>query len=214
MTADRLSRLVTQLSLWARHPARAGWSGLFSLTRNWPSMLGIAVRRLALPRLFAACGDGLTVGPGALIVGFERIRIGGGVDAMSMLRLDAVGDGTLTIGDQCSFNNNVQISCGPRGSIVLGDAVLIGANVLLRNGNHRWRDPTRRIRDQGHDCADIIIEDDVWIGSNVVVLGGVHIRTGSVISSGSVVRRGVYGPRELYAGSPAVRVATRELTSS
>jgi virginiamycin A acetyltransferase len=177
-------------------------------------MVGIAVRRLALPRLLAAGGAGLTVGAGALVVGFERIRIGTRVNAMSKLRLDAAGSGTITIGDECSLNDNVQISCGPCGAITLGEAALLGANVVLRNCNHRWRDPTRRIRDQGHDCADISIEDDVWIGANVVVLGGAHIREGSVIAAGSVVRRGVYGPRELYAGNPAVRVATRELQTS
>lgn len=197
-----------------RQPRRALWLGLFSLSRNWPSMAGIAVRRLALPRLLAAGGAGLTVGAGALVVGFERIRIGARVNAMSMLRLEAAGSGTIAIGDECSINHNVQISCGPHGAITLGDAVLLGANVVLRNCNHRWRDPTRRIRDQGHDCGDISIEDDVWIGANVAVLGGAHIRAGSVIAAGSVVRRGVYGPRELYAGNPAMRVVARELETS
>lgn len=133
---------------------------------------------------------------------------------MAKVRMDAVGEGTIDIGDECSINDNVQIGSGPRGSIILGDAVLLGANVVLRNCNHNWRDPTRRIRDQGHDCSDIVIEDDVWIGANVVVLGGAHIRRGTVIAAGSVVRRGVYGPGELYAGNPAARVAARELTPS
>jgi acetyltransferase-like isoleucine patch superfamily enzyme len=56
----------------------------------------------------------------------------------------------------------------------------------------------------------VTIEDDVWIGSNVVVLKGVTIGRGAVIGAGSVVTHDV-PPLVLVAGNPA-RVV-RELSA-
>lgn len=49
---------------------------------------------------------------------------------------------------------------------------------------------------------DIIIDDDVWIGINAIILGGVHIGTGSVIGAGSVVTKDV-PPYAIVGGNPA-----------
>lgn len=50
--------------------------------------------------------------------------------------------------------------------------------------------------------APIIIEDDVWIGANATVIGGVTIGAGSIIGAGSVVVRDI--PRGVIAvGNPA-----------
>ena len=35
--------------------------------------------------------------------------------------------------------------------------------------------------------ADVVIEEDVWIGANVTILKGVHIGRGTIIAAGSVV---------------------------
>jgi virginiamycin A acetyltransferase len=198
------------LTTLLRHPGRALRLVLYLLTRGSASVIGIRVRRAVLPGLVADCGPGLTLGPDSVIWGFENIRIGRRVSFMAGLRLYATGETSVEIGDEASINDNVQISAGPRGRIALGNGVLVGPNVVLRNCNHAWKDPSQRIRDQGHDCADIIIEDDVWIAANVVVLGGAHIKRGCVIAAGSVVRPGKYGPMSVYAGDPAVQVATRD----
>ncbi len=49
---------------------------------------------------------------------------------------------------------------------------------------------------------DVIVEEDVWIGSNVTLLGGTHIGRGSNIGSGSVVR-GNIPPYAVVIGNPA-----------
>ena len=46
------------------------------------------------------------------------------------------------------------------------------------------------------------IGNDVWIGANCMIRGGVHIADGAVIGMGSVVTRDV-GPYEIWAGNPA-----------
>lgn len=50
--------------------------------------------------------------------------------------------------------------------------------------------------------ADVIIEEDVWIGANVTIMPGVTIGRGSVIGAGSIVTRNV-PPYALAVGLPA-----------
>ena len=54
----------------------------------------------------------------------------------------------------------------------------------------------------------IIIEDDVWIGANVVVLDGAILRRGSVVGAGSVVREEL-PPYSINVGSPTRVVGFR-----
>lgn len=46
------------------------------------------------------------------------------------------------------------------------------------------------------------VGNDVWIGCNVTVIGGVKIGNGAVIGAGAVVTRNV-PPYEIWAGVPA-----------
>lgn len=57
----------------------------------------------------------------------------------------------------------------------------------------------------------IVVEDDVWIGTNVTILPGVTIGKCSVIGAGSVITKNVE-PYTIYAGIPAKKI--RDLKSS
>ena len=48
----------------------------------------------------------------------------------------------------------------------------------------------------------IVIEDDVWIGARVTVLGGVTIGRGAIVAAGAVVTKNV-APYSIVAGVPA-----------
>ena len=63
-------------------------------------------------------------------------------------------------------------------------------------------DPENRIKTIGVSKA-IKIEDNVWIGANCIILPGVKIGAGSVISAGSVVPKDV-PMRTLAGGNPAI----------
>lgn len=54
----------------------------------------------------------------------------------------------------------------------------------------------------------ITIENDVWIGTGVVILSGVTIHNGAVIGAGSVVTKDVE-PYGIYAGNPARKIGSR-----
>lgn len=50
--------------------------------------------------------------------------------------------------------------------------------------------------------ADVIINEDVWIGTNVTILAGVTIGRGAIIAAGSLVTKSV-PPYALMVGAPA-----------
>lgn len=99
--------------------------------------------------------------------------------------------GKIVVGNNTSFNRNVHINASVCGEIIIGDLCLIGPNVVMRTADHRFDDITIPIRQQGHYCQNIIIEDDVWIGANVVIVGGVTIGKGAVIGAGAVVTKNI-----------------------
>ena len=54
----------------------------------------------------------------------------------------------------------------------------------------------------------ITIQDGVWIGSNVIILGGITVGTGAVIGAGSVVTKDV-AAYSIVAGNPAREIKKR-----
>ncbi|MEE1800556.1 sugar O-acetyltransferase [Streptomyces sp. JV176] len=101
------------------------------------------------------------------------------------------------IGDD--FFGNVNLAFVDDVEIRIGDGVMIAPNVTLTTTGHPVH-PARRA-DFGRFSEPIVIEDKVWIGSNVVVLPGVRIGYGSVIGAGSVVSRDI-PPMVVAVGTP------------
>jgi virginiamycin A acetyltransferase len=56
--------------------------------------------------------------------------------------------------------------------------------------------------------APVVIEDDVWLGTNAIVLPGVTVRRGAVVGAGAVVTRDVQ-PYAIALGVPAREVRKR-----
>lgn len=54
----------------------------------------------------------------------------------------------------------------------------------------------------------IIIEDDVWIGTDVIIMSGVKIGKGSVVAAGSIVTKNVE-PYSIVGGNPAKLIKKR-----
>ena len=59
-------------------------------------------------------------------------------------------------------------------------------------------------------CGDIIIGNDVWIGTNVVVLRNVHVGDGAVLAAGAVVNKDV-PPYAIVGGVPARIIRYRNM---
>jgi acetyltransferase-like isoleucine patch superfamily enzyme len=120
------------------------------------------------------------------------------------------GGGPVSLGDKCTINQDTCLQTGqggridigqgthiqPRcqfsayiGSISIGEGVSVAPNCAFYPYNHR-AEIGQPIRGQGLESrGNIEIEDDVWIGTGVIVLAGVRIGEGSVVAAGSVVTR-------------------------
>lgn len=71
----------------------------------------------------------------------------------------------------------------------IGAGAFIAPGVCLACSGHSL-DPAQRSEGIS-TSAPITLEDDVWIGANAVICGGVTIGKGSVIGAGSVVTRDI-----------------------
>jgi len=169
-----------------RTPVRSGYWWLRRELREWflagvravPGRIGQSLRRAVYRRMLAACGDGCVFLEHVVFTCPQRIRVG----------------------SRAAISRGVQFQGA--GGIDVGDDVLMGPGVKVWSINHQFDDPRRTIAAQGFTEAPVVIEDDVWLGANVVVLPGSRIGRGSVVAAGSVVR-GTVPPMVLAAGSPA-----------
>ncbi len=140
------------------------------------------------------------------INGGRNIKIGNNFSSMGYTYLYA-NDGKINIGNNLSLNTNVQIGSSG-GEIHIGNNVLIGPNVVIRAADHGIA-KGKLINQQKHIGGVIIIEDDVWIGSNCVILKNVHLGKGCVIAAGSVVTKEVPA-NAIFGGVPAKFIKERK----
>lgn len=95
----------------------------------------------------------------------------------------------LTIGSYCSIGENVQF-------LVCID----------HPTDHVSTFPFKEmiLQESCEACSkgDIVIDDDVWIGTNATILSGVHIGRGAVVGAGAVVTKDI-PPYAVAAGVPA-----------
>jgi galactoside O-acetyltransferase len=161
---------------------------------------GIVSRRLR------RCGRGLRLRISTVIYGPENIVIGNDLHSHGHLYLCAHEGGFLQIGDDCSINTNVRIDAAA-GRIVIGNGVMIAPNVVLRAASHGMR-REQPMRFQKSTGGTIVVEDDVWIGSNSVITSDVTVARGTVVGAGSVVTRSTE-PYSTVGGVPARKIGER-----
>jgi acetyltransferase-like isoleucine patch superfamily enzyme len=106
----------------------------------------------------------------------------------------------LTIGNQVDLAKDVLITTP--GGVVIGDRALIGYGTKILSSNHTIPNQRGKIFNSGHTHAPINIKNDVWIGSNCVILAGVTIGEGAVVAAGSIVTKDV-APFTIVGGVPA-----------
>ncbi|MCI8951043.1 MAG: acyltransferase [Lachnospiraceae bacterium] len=95
----------------------------------------------------------------------------------------------LTMGEHSSIGPYGYVGCS--GKITIGKNVMFGPKCSLFAENHNFSDTEASIKGQGVNQKGIVIEDDCWIGSNVIILDGVTIGRGSVIGAGTLITKDV-----------------------
>ena len=108
-----------------------------------------------------------------------------------------------------SYVNGGHLRASKNNKIFIGDNCLISYNVNIRTDMHNYINKNVCINQQGHRYADIVIEDDVWIGFGAQIMPGCTIKKGCVIGAGAIVTKSTeeYG---VYVGVPAKLIKYRE----
>lgn len=137
---------------------------------------------------FRKCGKNVFFDPGSLIK-YENVEIGNDV---------FIGPGA-----------NLAAS---NSKIIFGNKIMLGPNVTIISGNHNTSLIGEYMYDvkekRLEDDQDIVIEDDIWIGSRAIILKGVHLCRGCIVAAGSVVTHNA-PPYTVIAGIPAKVISLR-----
>ena len=172
---------------------RPGWLALVYF--EWcawlapvPGAGGLLLRKLFWPRLFAACGRGVVFGANVVLRQPGRIRLGEHVGVNARTIIQSTSGCPVDIGRDC----------------IIGQSCLI-----IGGGSYDLSDPDALIREQPiRRDGGVTLEENVWLGGKVSVLGGVRVGRGSVVAAGAVVSRSL--PADSVAmGVPAAVVRSR-----
>jgi len=139
-----------------------------------------------------------------LLAGWRSNRVG----LAGRVILHTLGNGRIAIGDGTG-GSSVTISA--RSEISIGQNVCLGGNVrVLDHDYHALDAMERRLPMKKQEAkirsAPIRLGDDVFVGTNAIILKGVTIGDRSIVAAGAVVFRGDYPPDSIIAGNPAVVV--------
>lgn len=175
-----------------------------------PGNCGDRLRYLLYRKYFKECGRDIHIPPGCFFRGLKNIILKNDILFGPWCQIYASGNNEeqIIIGEGVCFNSNVMVNAELGGKIKIGNKVLIGPNVVLRASNHSFSRRDRPICEQGHAAGVIVIEDDVWIGSNVTILPNVTIGRGAVVGAGAVVNKSIEA-YSIVGGVPAKQIGTR-----
>lgn len=126
-----------------------------------------------------------------------------GVNHPVVLRTLAPG-ATLIIGDDVGISGG-SICVAQR--VTIGASTMLGANVTIADTDFHSLAPANRRYNkdpQSIQTAEVVIEENVFIGTNSIILKGVRIGRNSVIGAGSVVTKDV--PANVVAAGNPCRV--------
>ena len=165
--------------------------------RHGAPLLGY-LKGLLLRRHFTSCGL-LAIEKGWPLPQIKNV--GGELRAENILlypgsRLSAEQGGKLTIGKGTYLNRGAEVIAWER--VEIGRDCMIGWDALIMDTD------LHPVGDRPLRNAPVVLHDNVWIGCRAIVLKGVTIGEGSIVSAGSIVTKDV--PAYTVVGGQPARV--------
>ena len=112
----------------------------------------------------------------------------------------------IELGDYTRINHHTVLS--GHGHLKIGKYVMVGNNCNILTSLHGFQDVSIPMMHQGITYGPVTIEDDVWIGANVVIMPDVIIGKGAIIGANAVVTEDV-PPYAIVGGVPAKLIRYR-----
>lgn len=119
----------------------------------------------------------------------KNLKFGSNVTFRKYFTLCIEGNAKVEIGDRCFFNNGCSLNV--LDGLTIGNDCIFGENVKLYDHNHKFRDVSKPVKDQGYSTGKIVIGSNCWIGSNVTVLKGVKIGSRCVVGAGCLIYKDI-----------------------
>lgn len=149
-----------------------------ALIRWLPGIEGLMLRGVFYRSLFHSSGKNLLIYPSVYIIFSHR----------------------MTVGRRVAINVGTYIDAG--GGLEIGDHVMIGPNCIISTREHSIEPTGIPMCYQPVRYRNIEIGNDIWIGGNATIRGGVKLGEGCVVAAGAVVISDV-PPNAIVGGVPA-----------
>ena len=131
-----------------------------------PYSLGAkSVRKFCAKLCFDKCGKNVNIEHGAFFASGRGVEIGD--------------------------NSGIGLNCRISGPLRLGNDVMMAPNVTVVTQNHEVSDLTVPMRLQTAPKRKVVVGNDVWIGTNAVIMPGVTVGNGVIIGAGAVVTKDI-----------------------
>jgi len=106
-------------------------------------------------------------------------------------------------------NSSIGINAYVPGDIKIGKDVMMGPNCYIFNINHGFERTDIPMIEQGKtERKQTIIEDDVWIGRNVIFTLGRTVKKGTIIAAGTVLCKD-FPEFSICGGNPSKLIKSR-----
>jgi acetyltransferase-like isoleucine patch superfamily enzyme len=150
----------------------------------------LTIRNFIMSQLFHA-GKGLSLGNSCFFL---------------CPHFEEVNQHLLIFGENVSLNRNVEIDYS--GGVIIGNNVWISQNVLIETHEHVISKAPKSLwiikRSQ------LVIEDEAWIGANVIILASANrVGKGAIVAAGAVVVKDV-PDMAIVGGVPAKNIGMRD----
>lgn len=154
------------------------------LIRSHDNYIATFIRFLCLKNCAKKCGDNVAIFSNVYLYNIHNLEIGDNVSIHPLCYINASG------------------------GLFIGDDVSIAHNSTIMTEEHIFTDIEKNIKDQGCELKNTTIENNVWIGSGVRILGGSHIESGCIVAAGAVVKDRVK-KNSIVGGVPAKLIRER-----
>lgn len=109
--------------------------------------------------------------------------------------LNVSENGKIILENNVFVNDDCKLNC--KSEIRIGEGTMLGQNVLIYDHDHNYKAGAIE-KISTFVTKEIEIGKNVWIGSGVIILKGVHIGDNAVIAAGTVVTHDVEANTLIY----------------
>jgi acetyltransferase-like isoleucine patch superfamily enzyme len=114
-----------------------------------------------------------------------HLSIGAGSQLRRDFYAEIYGDGNIEIGPGAIFTGACQIQVTT--SLVIGPRAMFGFGTFIVDGNHRFKDHTRHMLDQGFDYSPLTVGEGAAVMTKCTIMAS--LGKGAVIAANSVVTK-------------------------